>query len=253
MATYVLVGGAWIGGWAWQVVSRRLRVAGHDVYPLTLTGLGERVHLATPDVDLETHMADVVNVMEYEDLSDVVLVGHSYGGHVVQGAADRSLDRIATVVYVDAGPLGDGAAFVDFYPPDARAALESVVATAGDGWRLPFPGVDGVAQQASISGLDSRARDTMERRAVAQPFATYTQPLRLKHDQVPYARRVIFCSDGGFTVQQARAALASDDPGMFGAFAGAGWQLDEIHTGHWPMLSAPEQLSALLDRYGREG
>jgi pimeloyl-ACP methyl ester carboxylesterase len=252
MATYVLVPGAWLGGWAWQDVSRRLRAAGHDVYPVTLTGLGERVHLATPDTDLETHITDVVNVMDHEDLSDVVLVGHSYGGHVVQGAADRSPERIATVVYVDTGPLGDGAAFVDFYPPDTRAALESVVTAAGDGWRLPFPGIDGLAQQASIAGLDSAARDVMQRRAVAQPFATYTQPLRLKHEQVSYPRHVIFCSDGGFTVRQARTALASDDPGMFGAFAGPGWEFDEIHTGHWPMLSQPEQLTALLEHSGRE-
>jgi pimeloyl-ACP methyl ester carboxylesterase len=253
MATYVLVAGAWLGGWAWQDVSGRLRAAGHEAHPVTLTGLGERAHLATRDVDLETHVTDVVNVMEYEDLSDVVLVGHSYGGVVVQGAADRSLERIATVVYLDTGPLAGGMSMLDFFPPDARTAVESVVNTSGDGWRLPFPGIDGLAQQASIAGLNSDARELMERRAAAQPFATYTQSLRLKHDQVAYPRRAIFCSDGGFTVQQVEAALVSNDPGMFGAFAGPGWEFDEIHTGHWSMLSEPEQLAAILDRYAREG
>ena len=90
MATYVLVGGAWIGGWAWQAVARALRARGHEVYPATLTGLGERAHLGRPETDLETHIADVVNLMAYEDLAEVVLVGHSYAGFVVTGVADRA-------------------------------------------------------------------------------------------------------------------------------------------------------------------
>ena len=249
MTTYVLVGGAWLGGWAWREVGRRLRAAGHDAYPVTLTGLGERVHLATPETDLDTHITDVVNLISYEDLRDVVLVGHSYSGIVVEGAADRVAERIATVVYVDSAPLGDGMAHLDFYPPPLRAAVEAAVAGAGDGWRLPFPGLDGLAQQASLAGLGAGARALMVRHATAQPFGTYTQPLSLRHDAVSHARRAIVCSDGGFSVRQIRAALASDDPGIFGAYAGPGWDLDEIHTGHWPMLSAPERLSALLASY----
>jgi pimeloyl-ACP methyl ester carboxylesterase len=251
MATYVLVSGAWLGGWAWQDVGRRLRAEGHEVYPVTLTGLGERVHLAGPDVDLDTHVTDVVNLMDYEDLTDVVLVGHSYSGIVVEGAADRVPERIATVVYVDSAPMGDGAAHLDFYPPEARAVVEEVVAAVGDGWRLPFPGFEQLSQQASLAGLGAEARALMEANATAQPFGTYTQPLRVKHGDVSYDRRAVVCSDGGFSVEQIRAALASDEPGMFGAYAGPGWQFDEIHTGHWPMLSEPQQLSAVLDRYGR--
>ena len=90
MATYVLVGGAWIGAWAWKSVAADLRARGHVVYPLSLTGLGERAHLARPEVDLETHITDVTNTLEFEDLSDVVLVGHSYAGSVITGAADRA-------------------------------------------------------------------------------------------------------------------------------------------------------------------
>lgn len=251
MATYVLVGGAWIGGWAWHDVARRLRVGGHDVYPVTLTGLGEREHLATPETDLDTHIADVVNVLVYEDLRDIVLVGHSYSGIVVEGAADRCPERIATVVYVDSAPLGDGAALIDFYPPDARAAVETTVATDGDGWLLPFPGMDRLAQQASIAGLDDVATQTMVTRATSQPFATYTQPLRLRNSNTTYRRRAVVCSDGGFTVAQIRTALASDDPGMFAVYSRPGWQFDEIHTGHWPMLSEPGQLASVLDRDGR--
>ena len=94
LATYVLVPGAWLGGWAWQDVAARLRRKGHDVYPVTLTGLGERVHLARPEVDLETHIADVVNTIKWNDLDDVILAGHSYAGTVITGVADRIPDRL---------------------------------------------------------------------------------------------------------------------------------------------------------------
>src|SRR5687768_12643354 len=108
MTQFVLVPGAWLGGWAWRDVAERLRRAGHDAYPVTLTGLGERVHLARPEVDLEMHIADVTNLVEFEDLADVVLVGHSYAGLVVEGVADRIPDRVAKVVYLDTGPMPDG-------------------------------------------------------------------------------------------------------------------------------------------------
>ncbi len=139
MTTYVLVSGAWLGGWCWQSVARNLRARGHQVYPVTLTGLGERVHLAHPGVDLETHIRDVVNVLEYEDLTDVMLVGHSYAGAVITGVADRRPDRLAQLVYLDTGPLGDGQALLDFYPPDHRDRIQRQVAEHGDGWKWPLP------------------------------------------------------------------------------------------------------------------
>lgn len=253
MATYVLVSGAWLGGWAWKRVSGRLRAAGHDVHPVTLTGLGEREHLASPDVDLDTHITDVTNVMHYEDLTDVILVGHSYSSIVVEGAADRSADRVRMVVYVDGAPFGDGTAFLDFSPPEARDQIRSTVESQGDGWRLPFPGVENLSRQASVAGLGPAQRGVMTARATAQPFATYTQPLRIKDGGQHHLLRAIVCSDGGFSVQQIRDALASDDPGMFAVFAGPRWQLDEIPTGHWPMLSAPDELADVLDGYGRSG
>src|SRR5918996_1291487 len=138
MSVYVLVGGGWLGGWCWQEVARRLREEGHDVYPVTLTGLGERVHLAAPEIDLETHITDVTNLLFYEDLNDVTLVGHSYAGIVVEGVADRVPERLSQLVYLDSGPLGDGTAHIDFYPPEARELIERQM-EEGDGWRYPFP------------------------------------------------------------------------------------------------------------------
>jgi len=247
MATYVLVGGAWLGGWAWKEVAARLRARGHTAYPVTLTGLGERQHLATADVDLDTYITDVTNLLHFEDLRGVVLVGHSYSGIVVEGAADRAADRVDTVVYVDTAPMGDGLAHLDFYPPPLRERTEATV-ESGDGWRLPFPGLEQLGAQASLAGLGPDERELMASRAVAQPFRTYTQPLRLGGAGRSHRRRAVICSDGGFSVEQIRRALASDDPGLFAAYADPDWEFDEIATGHWPMLSAPEELVAVLDR-----
>jgi len=110
MSTYILVPGMWIGAWVWREVTADLRAAGHDVYPLTLTGVADRSHLLGPDIDLDTHVADIVRLIEAEDLHEVVLVGHSYGGLPVSTAALRVRDRIKTVVYVDSGPLPVGTA-----------------------------------------------------------------------------------------------------------------------------------------------
>ena len=141
-------------------------------------------------------------------------------------------------------------ASIDFSPPDARAGIEAAVAAHGDGWRLPFPGVEQLGQQASLAGLDDDALDLLASRATPHPFATYTQTLQLTQAEVMPRRRLVICSDGGFSVAQVRAALASDDAGMFAVYAGDDWRFDEIHTGHWPMLSAPDELAKTLDGYG---
>lgn len=250
MATYVLVGGAWIGGWAWADVAARLRTSGHDVHAVTLTGLGDRTHLARPEVDLDTHITDVVDVLDGDDLTDVVLVGHSYAGIVVEGVADRRPERIGTVVWVDSAPMGAGFALIDFSPPPAQDAMREEVAQHGDGWLLPFPDIEQLGQQASLAGLDRAALEDLAARATPQPFRTYTQALTLSGDTPTYRRCAVVCSDGGFSVAQIRAALASDDPGMLAVYAGDDWTFDEIPTGHWPMLSAPDQLAAVLDGYG---
>src|SRR5829696_10166050 len=160
MAAYVLVGGAWLGGWCWQPVARRLREAGHEAYPVTLTGLGERSHLSNPEVNLDTHITDVVNLIEFEDLRDVVLLGHSYAGIVVTGAADRVPERIAQLVYLDSGPVPDGVSFLDTPPPEIREHTERQVAEHGNGWLIPVPSWEELenVNGASLEGLGEEER-----------------------------------------------------------------------------------------------
>jgi pimeloyl-ACP methyl ester carboxylesterase len=243
MATYVLVGGAWLGGWCWQRVARRLRDEGHDAYPLTLTGLGERVHLASPQVDLETHITDVVNLLEYEDLHDVVLLGHSYAGLVVTGAADRIPGRISQLVYLDTAPLPDGGMLIEKFPPEARQRVEKQVEETGDGWRFPMPPREELANMASLEGVDDDQLRLLRSRATPQPIGTYTQPLRLTNparEELPTVG--IVCS---FSLAQVQEMIASDNP-LFRELAGPEWRFVELPTGHWPMFSRPDDLAELL-------
>ena len=116
MATFVLVHGAWHGSWCWKRVRKALQARGHDVFTPTLTGVGERSHLLSPDVNLDTHITDVVNLIRWEELSGIVLCGHSYGGCVITGVADRLSDRIAALVYLDAFVPEDGQSLYDILP-----------------------------------------------------------------------------------------------------------------------------------------
>jgi pimeloyl-ACP methyl ester carboxylesterase len=120
-------------------VARRLRDNGHDAYPVTLTGLGERVHFASAQIDLDTHITDVINLIEFEDLQDVVLLGHSYGGLVVTGAADRIPERVSELVYLDTAPLPDGGSLIEKFPPDLRQRTEDQEQRSGEGWRFFIP------------------------------------------------------------------------------------------------------------------
>jgi pimeloyl-ACP methyl ester carboxylesterase len=243
MTPYVLVGGAWLGGWCWQSIARQLRDNGHDAYPLTLTGLGERVHLASPEVDLDTHITDVVNLIKFEDLHNVVLLGHSYASLVITGAADQIPDRIAQLVYLDTGPLPDGTVLIETFPTEARRHIEKQVEELGDGWRFPMPPWDELANMASLEGVDDAHLKLLRSRAVAQPFGTYTQPLRLDNrarEDLP--KLGILCS---FSLDQVQEMIASDTP-LFRGLAGPNWRFVELPTGHWPMFSRPDDLAKLL-------
>ncbi len=233
MSTYVLIAGAWLGGWAWQNVTRRLRQHGHTVYPLTLTGLAERKHLGGPTIDLETHIADVINLFEYEDLEEVTLVGHSYAGSVVAAVADRRPERLAALVYCDSGPLPNGTSLLDLNSP---AGQEQLRAEVQDGWRLPFPGFPGLGEGSSIRGLSDEDQALMQRKATDHPFASWTQPLHVERqgNKTPYQQVVIACDD-------AKQFLPMIQPLIADA------RIVELDTGHWPMLSKPSELAELLE------
>src|SRR5215207_4975861 len=241
MAAYVLVPGAWLGGWAWRDVTARLRAKGHDVFPITLTGLGERVHLARPEIALETHIADVVNTIQWNALGDVILAGHSYAGSVITGVADRIPDRVDQLVYVDSAPLADGMAMTDLYPPDALAALRQTVDESGEGWLYPCPGFEYLAEDTSIAGLGESEQAAIAARATPQPWATYTQLLRLEHadEAAPYRQVLIACDE-------MRGLVAAGVP-QIAFMASPPWHYLELETGHWPMFSVPAELADLLD------
>jgi pimeloyl-ACP methyl ester carboxylesterase len=230
-------------------VARDLRAGGHEVYPVTLTGLGERAHLSRPDVDLETHVNDIVGLLTYEDLHDAVLVGHSYAGAPVTVAADRLTNRLAKVVYVDSAPVLDGASYLDMQPPQLRELIEQSVTEAGDGWQIPMQSWDEIesVNGASLDGLDEKLRDGIRERAVPHPFGTYTQPISLRSSTRTKLPHVLVSN--GFPIAQVKELIASGHP-WFAELAGPQWSFVELLTSHWPMFSAPRKLADALATIG---
>jgi pimeloyl-ACP methyl ester carboxylesterase len=232
MTTYLLVPGLWIGAWAWRDVTAVLRSAGHEVHPLTLTGVADRSHLLSPGVDLDTHVDDIVRLAEAEDLHDVVLVGHSYGGLPVSAAALRIKDRIRTVVYVDSGPLPEGAAQIDMLTEEEAAGV------SGDA--LPPRAWDPAADPVLLAGLDEAALTLLRTRSTPHPPASVRQPLGARATSADLPTTLIACA---FAVEQVREMMAAGHP-FFAGLAEA--RILPLATGHWPMLSDPQGLAAAL-------
>jgi pimeloyl-ACP methyl ester carboxylesterase len=175
MATYVLVHGGGHGGWCYQSVARLLRSAGHEVYAPSLTGLGERAHLFRCDVDLDCHITDVVNLLHFEDLRDVILVGHSYGGMVITGAADRAAERVSHLVYLDAATPTDGQALVEVAP--AMMAAARAAGRMVDGVEMCLYPTDDTLRYYGVR--DPEQREWMTARLTPHPWKCFEQPLRL--------------------------------------------------------------------------
>lgn len=240
MTTFILVPGAWLGAWAWDDVAARLRAAGHIALPLSLTGLAERAYAGGPDVDLDTHIADVTSVIDDGDLRDVALVGHSYAGIVVTGAADRRPDRVARVIYVDSGPAPDGVSSSEFGPPEAREETARLVANEGDGWRLAPRPFDPAADPVNLAGLDDEMLAALRSRATDHPYATMTQPLSVTGAGERVPRTAICCT---FPLDAVRSMIDSGNP-FFAGLRDA--TLVSLPTGHWPMFSEPAALTRCL-------
>ncbi|MCY1145062.1 alpha/beta hydrolase [Actinoplanes sp. Pm04-4] len=230
MSTYILVPGMWIGAWAWQQVTAALRAEGHDVHPLTLTGVADRAHLLGPDVDLDTHVEDIVRLAEVEDLRDIVLVGHSYGGMPVSAAALRLRDRISSVVYVDSGPLPEGMSQLDAYG-EATDATEDA---------MPVRSWDSEADPVLLADLDEAALELLRTRSTPHPLASVRQPLGARATSADFPTTLIACT---FPRDQIDQMMAAGHP-FFAALTEA--EIAYLPTGHWPMLSRPKELAALL-------
>jgi len=236
MATYVLVHGAWHGGWCWKKVAPLLREAGHEVHAPTLTGLGERSHLARPDVGLATHVEDVVKVLEYEDLRRVVLVGHSYGGMVIAGVADQAADRSAHLVYLDAFVPEDGQALVDLLPAERRDAILARPRPAEDDWLVPALPAEayGVTDEADLAWVRPRL--------LPQPLRTFTEPHQLRHPEAsPPSRTYIACTGSDTSPRSETFRPFADRAG-----ADPAWRYRELATGHDAMVTMPRELARLL-------
>ena len=232
MATFVLVHGMGAGGWCWRDVSARLRENGHLVFTPTLTGLGERSHLASADVNLDTHIADVENLIRWEQLSDVILVGHSYGGAVVTGTADRVARQLRRLVYLDAFILRDGESIISLQPPDRAAHYETLARQSDDGWSIP-------ANSAEFYGVKDREQvDRIDSLSVSHPMATLRQPIRLKTIEKPdYPRSYLWASHFS--------------PSPFRQFAervrvDADWDFREIEGSHMMMVSHVDATARVL-------
>jgi pimeloyl-ACP methyl ester carboxylesterase len=240
MTTYVLLPGFWLGAWAWRDVAAELRDRGHDVHALSLTGMGERAHLARPDTGLGTHITDVLNLIRYENLHDVVLVGHSYAGAVViPSVADRMPERITRLVFVDSGPLPDGMSQAEFGSPEEQARNAELVRTVGDGRQLPPPPWEQLASGAA--GLPDGTLERLAELSVPQPWATATTPVRLTGAWEKLPRHHVLC---GFTAAEVRA-MAGTVP-AFRHMAGDGVTYRELPGWHWPMFDRPGELAAIL-------
>src|SRR6516162_8025126 len=168
MATFVLVHGSWAGSVVWRELAPRLRKAGHEVYAPTLTGVGARKHLLNPEIDLDTHIQDVIGVIDDQDLSDIVLVGYSSAGVVISGVADRMPEKVASLVYLDAFPPENGQSCFSMLPPDRRPTT--------------VPGEDWLVAPRTSAGFDLKHRkvtELLERKCTPHPLATLTQPVQL--------------------------------------------------------------------------
>ena len=233
MATYVLVHGGGHGGWCYQRVARLLRAAGHEVYAPTLSGLGERSHLLSADVDLDMHITDITAVLHYEDLRDVILVGHSYGGMVITGVADRASDRVGRLVYLDAANPVNGQSLKDVAGPVIEAARPAGAVI--DGMEL-------VLLPAPEAGLFYGVTDPedlawMADRLTGHPWKCFEQPLDLTNEEVLWAipQYHIVCT----------STLATRDAGLM-AKARSENRLWDINTGHDLMITEPDAVAAAL-------
>lgn len=227
--TFVLVHGAWRGGWCWRRVADRLQSDGHTVFTPTLTGLGERSHLLRAEIDLKTHITDVVDVMKWEELTDVVLCGHSYGGFVISGVAEQMAASIRAIVFLDAFIPRDGDRPQDLTGPAVQEGIRAAL-QQGD---IEIP-----PRSAEAFGVNAADRAWVDSLCVGQPIGTFTDKIVLTgaRDRIPrkgYIRAKSYANPG---FDRAFGAVQSDPS----------WRSYEVPCGHDVMVDMPERLTEIL-------
>jgi len=229
VATFVLLHGAWHGGWCWCRVASRLRGNGHRVFSPTFTGVSDRAHLLSPSVGLSTNVDDVVRLLDAEGLTEVILVGHSYAGMVVSGVADMRPERLQLRVYLDAFVPEDGEAAIDLLPDAVAGHYRKSVEGPGFGWLIPPRSLEvlGVTDPGDLEWISPRL--------TPQPWATYAEPAKLSGAADRVSGTYIECTDW------MRVFKSQADRGRR-----RGWNMHEIATGHEAMVTAPNELSTLL-------
>ena len=229
MATFVLVPGAWLGAWCWRDIEPILRRRGHSVVPVTLPGLAERAHLLDRETGLDAHVCDVSEMLRRDDLRDVILVGHSYGGAVITAAAERAPERLRCLVFLDASTPQDGDSTIDTLPASVAEQIREIAAARGAGWLLPPP-------DANDFPVDDERRRWIGMRLTAHPLKSLEQPV---HCQSPVALRL------------PRAFLRTSDPTShyqpgLERDRREGWYCRELMGGHYPMFTLPHVVAEAL-------
>jgi pimeloyl-ACP methyl ester carboxylesterase len=227
--TFVLVHGAWHGGWGWVRLAALLRAQGHIVFAPTLTGLGERSHLLNATINATLHIADVVNVIRYERLTDIVLVGHSYGGNVISGVAEIVPEKIASLVFLDAFVPDDGQSVVDLVQP---AVKEIILAAAARGENtVPV-------RDAAAFNVNEKDRAWVDSLAGPQPIGSMTEKLKLTgaRDRIAKKTYIRASSYPNVAFEAAHARAKADKT----------WRTYEVPCGHDVMIDMPERLAEIL-------
>ena len=226
--TFLVCHGAWSGGWSWKKMFPLMQAEGFRLLVPTYTGLGDREHLANPSIDLEMHIQDILSVIKFEDLGDIVLLGHSYGGMVATGVADRARDRVAQLIYLDAFVPRHGQSLLDLNEP-ARAPMEAL-AKSGDSWRVPPNPTSSDTAEADLEWLTKRR--------VPMPLKCFRMGLKLQNGDPNLPRSYIY----------ATRITPADTFGQFAARAKSesGWRYFEIDASHSPNVTAPDALVRVL-------
>jgi pimeloyl-ACP methyl ester carboxylesterase len=229
--TFVLVHGAWHGGWCWKKVTCLLQAAGHNVYTPSLMGMAQHVHMLNPQIDLNTHIQDIVALLEYEDLRDAILVGHSYAGMVISGVAEKARERLAQLVYLDAFLPENGKSLMDYWN---NPKVDVLVQTQGDGWRIPW--TEELFTQEDFGVVDSADLAWITPRIGEQTYKTFTQPVQLSENAIASLQRTyIQTSEIPFVVEAATRAKKQ------------GFRYYELLTAkHNVMVTQPQELTNIL-------